>query len=201
VTTTTETTEVTETAGATVAATGQDPLAVSGQAYPEGAVMVAAEGYWWHLDLLREAGTRKEAADRAQRLAQAAGKVAGKVAAALTGHPEAAPDTHADPLAWTDIATLVGGLAIALGGVPIDHGSYPDALDGPYDGWEDLAGAATRREFAAAWYPFTQQFGQRAGLDCTADDDGTGGDGELALRAFAVAQVTRAAAAIIDAPW
>jgi hypothetical protein len=181
-----------------VAATRQDPLALSGHAYPEGAVMVAAEGYWWHLDLLREAGTRKEAADRAQRLAQAAGKVA----AALTGHPQAAPDTHADPLAWTDISTLVSGLAIALGGVPIDHGSYPDALDGPYDGWGDLAGAATRREFAAAWYPFAQEFRQRAGLDGTAArDDGTGYDGELALRAFAVGQVTRAAAAIIAAAW
>jgi hypothetical protein len=160
--------------------------------------MVAAEAYWWHLDLLREARTRKEAADRAQRLAQAAGKVA----AALTGHPQAAPDTHADPLAWTDISTLTGALAIALGGVPIDHGSYPGAIDGPYDGWEDMAGAATRREFAAAWYPFTQELRQRAGLDGTvARDDGTGDDGELALRAFAVAQVNRAAAAIIDAPW
>lgn len=197
-TTITDATEVAEAAEVTVAATGHDPLAVSGHAYPDWAVTVAAEAYWWHLDRLREARTRKEAADRAQRLAQAAGRIA----ATLTGHPQAAPDTHADPLAWTDISTLVGALAIALGGTRIDHGSYPDALDGPYDGWEDLAGAATRREFAAAWYPFTQEFRQRAGLDGTAaPDDETEGDGELALRAFAVAQVTRAAAAIIDAPW
>jgi PHD/YefM family antitoxin component YafN of YafNO toxin-antitoxin module len=177
---------------------GQDPLAVSGHRYPEGAVMVAAEAYWWHLDRLRLATSRAQAADRAQRLAQAAGKVA----ATLTGHPEGAPDTHADPLAWTDISTLVGGLAIALGGVRIDHGSYPDALDGPYDGWGDMAGATTRREFAAAWYPFAQEFRQRAGIDgTTAQDDGTRDDDVPALRAFAVAQVTRAAAAIVDAAW
>jgi hypothetical protein len=195
VTTTTETAEATETA---VSATGQDPLAVSGHAYPDGAVTVAAEAYWWHLGQLRLASSRAQAADRAQYLAQAAGKVA----AALTGHPEATPDTHADPLAWTDISTLLGGLAIALGGVPIDSGSYPDALDGPYHGWEDLAGASTRREFAAAWYPFAQEFWQRVGLDGTAgQDDKSESDGELLLRAFAVAQVARAAAAIIDAAW
>jgi hypothetical protein len=186
VTTTTETTE------AAVAATGQDPLAVSGHAYPEGAVTVAAEAYWWHLGRLRLASSRVQAADRARALARAAGKVA----AALSGHPEAVPDTHADPLAWTDISTLLGGLAIAL-----DHGSYPDALDGAYHGWENLAGATTRREFAAAWYPFAREFRQRAGLDCTAAKDNGTRDEDEPLRAFAVAQVTTAAAAIIDAAW
>jgi hypothetical protein len=192
VTTTTETAEASGTALAAVTAVSQDALAVSGHPYPHGAVTVAAEAYWWHLGRLREAGTKREAADRAQRLAQAAGKVA----AALTGHPEAVQDTHADPLAWADICTLTGGLAIALGGVPIDRGSYPESLDGPYDGWEDLACAATRREFAAAWCPFAREFRQRAGLE--GPEDGSPGE---PLRAFAVAQVTAAAAAIIDAPW
>lgn len=177
----------------TAAATEQGQLAVSGHAYPEGAVMVAAEAYWWRLDRLRQASSRAQAADCAQSMAQAAGKVA----AALTGHPQAAEDTHTDPLAWTDLATLTGGLAAALRGDYVDSDRAIDDHDGPYGAWTDMATALDRREFAAAWYAVAQDLRDRAGLSDSAED----GEHRYPLRAFAAAQACKAAAAIIDAPW
>jgi hypothetical protein len=200
VTTTTETTEVskvTETAEATAAATEQDPLAVSGHAYPETAKPVA-ETYSYQLGRLRGAVTRWEAAERAQSLA----KSACAMAAVLTGDPEAAEDTHTDTLAWTDLATFLGSLAMALRGARVDPDDTFDAYDYPhYESWEHLAQAASRIEFAAAWYPLGQNLRQRAGLDGTARPDDEDDEDAPPLRAFAAAQVVKAAAAIINAPW
>jgi hypothetical protein len=79
---------------------------LSGNRYPEAARM-KVEAYWWHLAALRQAAARAEAAAHVRALAAAAGQAA----AALTGTPEAAPDTACDPLAWTDIATYLTCLA------------------------------------------------------------------------------------------
>jgi hypothetical protein len=63
------------------------------------------------------------------------------------------------------------------------------------DGWDDLASAATRREFAAAWYPIREDLVELAALPAG------GGDRSPRLRSFTAAQVIRAAATLIDAPW
>jgi hypothetical protein len=194
---TTTTTITTETATTTGSA-----LSLAGHHYPEGAARAAAETYaHWRLRL-REAGSRQEAAERAQSLSGAASLMA----AALTGHPQAAGDTHADPLAWTDIATYTGGLATALRGDYVDNDRAIDDYDGPYHAWTDLANALNRLEFAAAWYTIAQDLRDRAGLNGDSDD-GDGNEGRKRrkhhepLRAFTAAQVIEAAAAVIDAPW
>ncbi len=155
-----------------------------------------AERYWWHLARLREATSRGKAAEYAQSLAAAADRIA----AALTGGAEAAADTATDPLAWADLSKFLASLAMALRGASVTPDGIFDANDGPdCDSWKHLAQAAGRREFAAAWYPIGQYLRLHAGLD-----GGTGEDGDEdapELRTFTVAQVIRAAAAIIDAPW
>jgi hypothetical protein len=188
---TTATTITTETATTT-----GNALSLAGHHYPEGAARAAAETYAdWRLRL-REAGSRREAAERAQSLAGAASLMA----AALTGHPQAAEDTHADPVAWTDIATYTGGLATALRGDYVDSDRAIDECDGPYHGWTDLANALNRLEFAAAWYPLAQDLRDRAGLSGDSEDSERRKHHEP-LRAFTAAQVIEAAAAVIDAPW
>jgi hypothetical protein len=165
--------------------------AVSGHEYP-GLAALKAEAYWWHLAALREAPTRERAAARVQSLASAADQIA----AALTGLPEAAPDTHRDPVAWTDIATYLTCLARALQYSQMNFGDrvgLSSELD--QDGWDVLASATTRREFAAAWYPIREDLVELAALP--ADD----GDRSPRLRSFTAAQVIRAAATLIDAPW
>jgi hypothetical protein len=67
-----------------------------------------------------------------------------------------------------------------------------ETSDGDFGDWENLAAATTRREFAAAWHPIRANLLELAALP---------GDDGPRLRAFTAAQVTRAAAAIIDAPW
>jgi hypothetical protein len=165
------------------------PQALSGDKFP-GSAAVLAEAYWWHLAALREAATRDRAAHHAQALATAAGQIA----AALSGTPDAAPDTHRDPLAWTDIATYLTRLALALHSGQMNFGGRLDLTDFDDAGWDDLAAAATRREFAAAWQPIRENLAELAALP-------DGGNGDPRLRSFTAAQVTRAAAAIIDAPW
>jgi hypothetical protein len=155
-----------------------------------GPAAVLAEAYWWHLAALRQATTRDGAAHHAQALASAADHIA----AALSGTPEAAPDTNRDPLAWTDIATYLTRLALALHGGCMSTDDKRDMSDEDHGEWENLAQAASRREFAAAWYPIRENLLQLAALP---GDNG----GSPRLRAFTVARVIRAAAAIIDAPW
>jgi hypothetical protein len=72
-------------------------------------------------------------------------------------------------------------------------GGRPGCSDLGDDGWGDLAAAASRREFAAAWQPVRKSLLELAALP--------GSDGGSPLRAFTVAQVIRAAAAITDGPW
>ena len=168
-------------------ATADTAQALSGHRYPALAA-VKAEGYWWHLAALRESTSRARAVHHVQALADAADQIA----AGLTGTPEAAEDTALDPLAWTDIATYLIRLTVALrGGTagPEDTWEFSEADRGD---WEDLAAAPGRVEFAAAWYPIREHL--RA-LAAYADGEG------LVLRAFTVAQVTSAAAAVIDAHW
>jgi len=157
---------------------------------------VDAERYWWHLARLREATSRNKAAEYANSLAAAADRIA----AALSGAAETAPDTVTDPLAWADLSTFLARLSMALRGANVIPDDILDANDCPdYDSWEHLAQAMGRREFAAAWYPIGQYLRLHAGLDGSTGDDGDEDAPEL--RAFTVAQVIRAAAAIIDAPW
>jgi hypothetical protein len=113
---------------------------------------VEAEGYWWHLARLRESTTRELAAEHAQSLA----RTADHIAAALTGTPGTTPDTGRDPLAWTDLATYLTRLALALHGGRISPEDRWETSDGDYGEWEDLAAAVTRREFAAAWHPIKE---------------------------------------------
>ena len=182
-------TTATTTTPETATTTG-NALSLAGHHYPEGTATVAAETYAHWRARLREAGSRQEAAERAQSLSGAASLMA----AALTGHPQAAEDTHADPVAWTDIATYTGGLATALRGDYVDSG-HPVDYDGP--AWTDLANALNRLEFAAAWYTIAQDLRDRAGLS---EDSGPRNRHEP-LRAFTATQVIEAAAAVIDAPW
>jgi hypothetical protein len=166
--------------------------ALSGHQFPKAAA-VKAETYWRHLDALRQALTREQAARHAQALAAAADGIA----AALSGTPDAAPDTQRDPIAWTDIATYLTRLALALHSGEMnfgDHLGFDFGCDGT--GWDDLAAAGSRTEFAAAWYPVRENLLELAAIP---DEDGDGDDPRL--RGFTVAQVTRAAAAVIDAPW
>jgi hypothetical protein len=165
-----------------------DATALSGQDYPELA-LVEAEGYWWHLARLRESVTREQAAGHALALARAADHIGG----VLAGTAGAVPDTARDPLAWMDLATYLTRLAQALHGGCLYPGGNRDASDGDHWEWEDLAAAATRREFAAAWYPIGENLRQLA--EQNEDDQSP------RLRAFTAAQTARAAAAIIDAPW
>lgn len=160
--------------------------------FPERAA-VMAEAYWWHLAALRQAPTRERAAHHVQALAAAAGQIA----AALSGIAEAAPDTYRDPLAWTDLAAYLTRLALALRG---GHGfmepeDKAEISDGSYSEWQNLAQAASRREFAAAWCPIGANLVGLAALPADGEGDGP------RLRGFTVAQVIRAAAAVIDAPW
>lgn len=160
----------------TATSTVEDPLAVSGHSYPDLA-KPAAETYWHRLRRLREAGTRREAAERAQSLAGAADHMA----TVLTGCSQAAGDTHTDPLAWTDLATFLDSLAMALRGSRVDCEDIFDANDGPdYDSWEHLAQTASRMEFAAAWYPIGQYLRRHGGLDGTARQDDEDGDAAAA---------------------
>jgi hypothetical protein len=176
-------------------ATVEDPLAMSGHSYPAAAV-VDAEKYWWHLARLRESKTRAEAAQHTWSLAVAAAHIAD----VLTGNPA---DSSRNPAAWYDLTDYLDHLAMALDSDFFS--TSPSNAEEPRDrkageAWEHLARAVTRREFAAAWHPFEEYLRQRAGLDAsTGPDDGD--DGQPLLRAFAVAQVVKAAAAIIDAPW
>jgi hypothetical protein len=165
-----------------------DVTALSGQDYPELA-LVEAEGYWWHLARLRESTSRENAAGHALALARAADHIG----SALSGTAGAVPDTARDPLAWMDLATYLTRLAQALHGGCLYPDGNRDASDGDHWEWEDLAAASTRKEFAAAWYPIAGNLRQLAE---------PGEDGESPrLRAFTAAQAARAAAAIIDAPW
>jgi hypothetical protein len=171
----------------TATATADTTQALSGHRYPALAA-VKAEGYWWHLAALRESTTLARAVHHVQALAEAADQIA----AGLAGTSEAAADTALDPVAWTDIATYLIRLAVALrGGTagPEDTWEFSEADHGH---WEDLAAAASRVEFAAAWYPIREHLRALA--------DYQDGDG-LTLRAFTVTQVTSAAAAVIDAHW
>jgi hypothetical protein len=168
-----------------------DPTGLSGHDYPQAAA-VEAEGYWWHLARLRESTTRELAAEHAEALARAAGHIA----AALAGTPGAEPDTATDPVAWTDLATYLTRLALALHGAQMNPGPHDDPWqdsDEDYYAWEDLAGAAARREFAAAWQPVRENLQRLAA-------PGENGAAPQ-VRAFTTAQVTRAAAAVLDAPW
>lgn len=165
-----------------------DPAqALSGHKYPALAAALA-EGYWWHLAALRESTSRARAVHHVQALADAAIQIA----AGLAGTPEAAEDTALDPVAWADIATYLLRLAVALAGDtvgPEDTWEFSEADRGD---WEDLAGATSRAEFAAAWYPIREHLRALAAYE--------NGDG-LLLRAFTVTQVTSVAASVIDAHW
>jgi hypothetical protein len=163
--------------------------ALAGYAFPASAADMAG-AYWWNLGRLRGSATRERAAMRVQSLAAAPGQLA----AALYGAPGAAPDTHRDPLAWTGIATCLSRLALALHSGGMNFGDRM-SLHGGYGNcnWDDLAAAGSRREFAAAWQPVREHLVELAALP--------GGDGDRQLRGFTVAQVVRAAAAVIGAPW
>jgi hypothetical protein len=150
---------------------------------------VQVETYWWHLDALHQAPARERAAHHVQALAAAAAGIA----AALSGTPGAAPGTRRDPAAWAGISAYLTRLAMALRGGRISPQDRWDMSDGDYGEWEDLAGAVTRLEFAAAWHPVRENLLELAALP----DDGGG----PRLRGFTAAQVIRAAAAIIDGPW
>jgi hypothetical protein len=178
------TTTSTPTADSTPAESG------SGHGYPASAA-VKAEAYWWHLAMLRECATRPGAASRVLSLASAADQIA----AALVGTPEAAPDSPRDPVAWTDIATYLTRLALALLGGDMSPGDTWDTSDGDNTDWGNLAATATRQEFAAAWSSIRDNILWLAAPP--QEDDGS----PQLLRSFTVNQVTRAAAALIDAPW
>jgi len=152
---------------------------LSGHKFPERAAL-AAEAYWWHLAALGQAPTRERAARHVQALASAAGQVA----AALPGAPDPAPDTYRDPLAWAGLAACLTRLAMALRGER--SLTEPENSDGDCAAWQDLAQAAGRREFAAAWDPVREHLLRLAAAPA-------GG--------FTVAQVTQAAAAVTGAPW
>lgn len=129
------------------------------------------QAYWWHLDALRGSRTRAEAARRAGNLAVAAGRTAD----ALPAPGEGAGGTWADPRAWASLSVHLALLTLALDGGPV----------GMPGGWANLAAARTRAEFSAAWQPVGECLRHR----------------EPPQPAFAVAQVAKAAAVILGAPW
>jgi hypothetical protein len=173
----------------TIADVISSALPVSGHQYPAPAA-IKVEAYWWHLTALREAATRTAATAHLHSLAS----VADQVAAALTGTPEATSDTALDPLAWTDTATYLTLLALALHSAQTGPADKWETSDGDAPDWENLAAATTRREFAAAWHPIRENL-----IGLTTLPGKCGADPQL--RTFTVAQVIRAAAALIDAPW
>lgn len=141
------------------------------------------------LTALRTARTRAEAADVTQMMASSADGIA----AALTGSPDAEPDTDRDPVAWTDTATYLTRIALALRGALIDPDDARDFSDDHYGAWEDLSGTCDRREFAAAWQTIKQTLQEYR--------ESSEENAQPRLRVFAVGQVLRVAAAVIDAPW
>jgi hypothetical protein len=171
----------------------------AGPDYPPQA-RVQVERYWYHLELAREAASREKAARHAHTMSQAAAEVAD----ALARYAQAAPGTHADPLAWTDVSRTLTGLAMALDGARAGTaGSVFDDAGAPDHAWEHLAQAATRAEFAAAWEPIGRYLRRRArpGSGQATGDEDESDDGKLTLRAFAVGQVVMAASAITGARW
>jgi hypothetical protein len=159
----------------------------AGPDYPPHA-RVGVERYWYCLERARSAGSRAQAAARAR----SAGQAAGEVAAALAGCPQSVPAAHADPLAWAGISVALAALATALDGTRAD-----DAAGSPAGAWADMAQAATRAEFAAAWVLAGGFLRRCAGLD---GGQPAGGDGPW-MSAFTAGQVMMAAAVLLSAPW
>lgn len=168
-------------------------LVAAGPDYPPHA-RVRVERYWYCLERARSAGSREQAAVCARSVGQAAGEVA----AALAGCPQSAPAAHADPLAWAGISIALAALATALEGTRADiSGSVFDAAGSPVGAWTDMAQAATRAEFTAAWVLAGGFLRRCAGLD---GGQPAGGD-EPGLSAFTAGQVLMAAAVLLSAPW
>lgn len=165
---------------------------LSGHKFP-GRAAVMAEAYWWHLAALRQAPTRERAAHHVQALASAASQVA----VALPAVPGAAPGTGRDPLAWAGLATCLSRLALALRGgrTLTEPEDSAEESDGDHAAWQDLAQAAGRREFAMAWCPIGASLFTPVSVPAGGEGAGWPPPG------FTVAQLIRAAAAAIDAPW